>query len=171
MRIWWKYTNENSISALYIYIYCEEWNNHFSGLKPKKQLGHKKDLGLAYVSWKELGHEKRITRSSQVSRKNEWRKRLVLVEMIRCHFTQGTRRGWSTCDYRKNPRTMGRFRNMQEGWRSLPPHQWWGSYLTFAALNASETTWTLVATPRSQSSRIRGRKNPIKWRKISLRFW
>jgi len=29
--------------------YCEEWNSHLLGLKPKKQLGHGKELGLAYV--------------------------------------------------------------------------------------------------------------------------
>ena len=32
--------------------YCGEWNSHFSGLKPKKQLGHKKELGRP-VFWKE----------------------------------------------------------------------------------------------------------------------
>ena len=29
--------------------YCGEWNNHLSGLKPKKQLGHRKELGLSFV--------------------------------------------------------------------------------------------------------------------------
>ena len=28
---------------------CGEWNSHLSGLKPKKRLGHGKELGLAYV--------------------------------------------------------------------------------------------------------------------------
>ena len=29
--------------------YHREWNSHLSGLKPTKQLGHKKELGLACV--------------------------------------------------------------------------------------------------------------------------
>ena len=40
-------------------------------LKPKNEMGHEKGLGLACVSWKKLGHKKRIAGSPKYHRKNE----------------------------------------------------------------------------------------------------
>ena len=63
------------------------------GSKVQEAIGPQEKIGFDLCFERKaqwiMSHEKRMAGSSQVSQKNERHKRLVPVEMVRCHLTRG----------------------------------------------------------------------------------